>query len=124
MTGKSNPFPDIEHKGFVFSKADMTNVKFDGVNLSESYFWAVLRKAEFKDCNMESAIFDDVNLSGSSYENINLSGTTFNNINMSGVSFSNLNMANVDISNANMDGMKINGVLVTDLFDAYEKAAN
>ncbi len=34
---------------------------------------------------------------------------------MSGVSFSNLNMSEVEITDANLEGMKINGILVSDL---------
>jgi uncharacterized protein YjbI with pentapeptide repeats len=40
---------------------------------------------------------------------------------MSNTSFTNLNLENTEISNANLLGMKINGVLVSDLFEAYEK---
>jgi len=111
MTNKSNPFPDTQYKAREFSKSDMTGVHFNGVNLSDSRFWAVLKNAQFIDCNLEAANFDDVNLGSSRFHNINLSG----------VSFSNINMSNVEISDANLEGMKINGVLVSDLFRAYEK---
>jgi len=39
----------------------------------------------------------------------------FSKGNMSGVSFSNLNMSEVEITDANLEGMKINGILVSDL---------
>ena len=113
MTDKNNPFPDNAFKGYEFAKSNMTNAHFNGVNLSDSRFWAVLKNARFTDCNMEAANFDDVNLGSARFHNINLSG----------VSFSNINMSNVEISDANLDGMRINGVLVSDLFSAYEKSS-
>ncbi len=121
MSDSKNPFPDSQFKAHEFSKADMSHANFNGVNLTDASFWAVLSNARFKDCNMESCVFDDVNLSGATYENINLSNASFNNINMSGVTLRNLNLANTEINDANLEGMKINGVLVTDLFNAYEK---
>jgi len=38
------------------------------------------------------------------------------------VKISGVTMENAEISDANMTGMRINGILVTDLFEAYEKA--
>ena len=122
MSEKCNLFPDPQFKGYEFSKADMRKVSFNGVDLSDSKFWAVLRNSTFSDCNMPSSKFDDVNLSGSTFKNINLSNTTFHDINLSGASFDYLNMSNVKINEANIEGMEIFGVLVTDLFGAYEKS--
>ncbi|MGO2232601.1 hypothetical protein B6N13_03595 [Marinomonas sp. UCMA 3892] len=117
----NNPFPNSEYKGFIFSKSDMSGTQFDCVNLSDSKFWVELKNAKFSDSNLEACAFDDVNLSHSTYENINLSCSKFNNVNMSNTSFTNLNLENTEISNANLLGMKINGVLVSDLFEAYER---
>lgn len=121
MSDVSNPFPETKYKAYEFSKSDMSGTKFNGVDLTDSSFWAVLKNAQFNDCNLESSVFNDVNLHGSTYENINMSKARFNNINMSEVSLSNLNLENTEINDANMVGMKINGVLVTDLFEAYER---
>ncbi len=121
MTDNNNPFADNTYKEHKFSKADMSGSKFHSVDLTGAHFWAVLKHAQFKDCNMESTVFNNINLMGSSYENINLSKSTFNDINISGATFTNLNMANVEISDANLEGMKINGVLVTELLAGYEK---
>jgi len=123
MSDKRNPFPDSKFKDFEFSRADMTGTNFNGVDLSNSRFWAVIKGARFTDSNLDSCKFDDVNLSGSVYENVNLSNATFNNINFSGVTLSNLNLSNTEITDANLDGMKINGVLVTDLLDNYDKTS-
>ncbi len=124
MSKKCNPFSDSKFKEFEFSKSDMTESIFNGVNLFESTFWGVLKNARFSDSNLESSTFDDVNLSNSTYENVNLGDSIFHNINLSGVSFSNLDMSNTEINNANIEGLKIHGILVTDLFERMEKIAN
>jgi uncharacterized protein YjbI with pentapeptide repeats len=105
-----NPFTGPLLDNSMFDKSSMIGSNFNGVNLTDAFFFAVLKIARFNDCNLESVEFDDVNLSQS----------TFNNINLSGTSFSNINFSNVDISNANLTGMKINGILVTDLLKNYE----
>jgi len=97
---------------------------FSGVDLSGASFWAVLQGAKFDDCNLEAVSFGNVNLAGSTYTDVNLSNAKFENINLSGGSFRYLTMENVEISDANLIGMKINGVLVSDLFAAYEKQTN
>lgn len=101
----------------------MREASFNGVDLSHSSYWAVLKQARFEDCNLHACVFTNANLASSTFENINLSDATFHNINMSGVSLRNLNLSNVQIADANMTGMTINGVLVADLFAAYENAA-
>ena len=121
MSDSQDPFADKTYKGFGFSNADMAEAKFDGVNLSNATFWAVLENAKFTDSNLTACVFDDVNLGNSRFENVNLSDTSFNNLNMAGASFSNLNLSDAVITDANLKGMTINGVLVSDLFAAFEK---
>jgi uncharacterized protein YjbI with pentapeptide repeats len=63
--------------------------------------------------------FADVDLSDSVFEDVNLQGTTFSNVALSRVRFQNVNLSHASIEDANLEGMKINGVLVRDLFHAY-----
>ena len=121
MTTTNDPFPNKDNKATEFAKADMTDSHFNGVNLSNAKFWAVLTGALFKDCNMADCEFDDVNLGQARFNNINLSNAEFSNMNLSGAKFSGLNMTNVEISDVNIQGMKINGILVSDLLENYEK---
>ncbi len=109
---QQNPFTGPQLNDSVFDKASMAHSKFNGVDLRGAFFFAVLNDAKFSDCNMGGTEFDDVNLSQSTFNNINLAGTTFSNINFS----------NVEISDANLDGMKVNGILVTDLLQHYQSA--
>lgn len=121
MSESNDPFPDKNYKAHEFARTDMSGVKFNGVDLTDSHFWAVLKHAQFNDCNLNSAKFEDINLASSSFDNINLSYATFNDINMTGVMFSNLNLKNVEITNANLEGLKIDGILVTDLLEVYKR---
>jgi len=70
-----------------------------------------LTGSQFRHACLSEVIFDDVNLEGAKFENVNLSEGRFNNINMTGV----------EITDVNTAGMKINGILVDDLFAAYQK---
>lgn len=114
-----NPFNGEQLQGREYARADMTDVHFNGVQMSGARFWAVLENAVFKDTNLAAASFDDVNLSGASFQNINLTGTTIRDANLSGMTIQSVTMENASISDANLDGMRIDGVLVTDLFAAY-----
>ncbi len=111
MTNNKDPFDGPDLNGQTYSRARMRQSNFDGVDLSESRFFAVLSDASFSDTNLARADFDDVNLSEARFHNINLQQASFDNINFS----------NASISNANLQGMTINGIRVSDLFDAYER---
>jgi uncharacterized protein YjbI with pentapeptide repeats len=45
----------------------------------------------------------------------------FSNVALAGATFRNVNLANVAIEDAKLDGMTIDGVLVSDLFRAYNQ---
>ena len=73
--------------------------------------------------NLSRSEFDDVNLQEATFTNVNLSKATFTDINFSGAKFSNLNLTDVEIEACETKGMKIRGVLVSDLFEAYRGKA-
>ena len=62
----------------------------------------------------------DADLAGSHFDDVNLQQAAFTNVNLREASFSNVNLTNVAIENANLSHMKINGVLVSELFAAYQ----
>ena len=66
--------------------------------------------SRFLDVDLSDSAFDDVSLQRASFENVALTGARFRNVNLSQAS----------IEDANLEGMKINGVLVAQLFRAYE----
>ncbi|RUT44410.1 GNAT family N-acetyltransferase [Paenibacillus anaericanus] len=107
-------------------------------------------KQNFRECSMQDSDFYDVNLANSSYSNSNMSCQKFRNINLSGSHITNANMShsifgdsnmrkveichvslagayihdsnlhNLSVNNCNIEGMKIDGVLVSDLIKAYK----
>ncbi len=117
-----NPFNGPQMSGLQHRRADMSRSHFDGVNLADARFYAVLTRATFTDTDLREAVFDDVNLTHTRFNNINMSGATITNANLSGLTMRGVTLSNTDISDADLTGLKINGVLVTDLFAAYERA--
>ncbi|MER8642102.1 pentapeptide repeat-containing protein [Mesorhizobium sp. M1252] len=67
--------------------------------------------------------FDDVNLSNTRFHNVDLSAAAVvEDANLSNALFSNVNLSNLNIENAEVAGMMINGIRLSDLFQAYETA--
>ena len=60
-------------------------------------------------------------LDGSSFVDVSLAQSKFTDVNPAGARFENVNMSGVTIDDVNLSGMTIQGVLVTDLLEAYEK---
>ena len=71
---------------------------------------ADLSRSSFTDVNLHEARFADVNLSKAQFADINLSGSKF----------SGGNLSRVEIDDCNVTGMRIQGVLVSDLLEAYQ----
>ena len=66
-------------------------------------------ESRFEDVDLARAVFDDVNLQGARFSNANLAGAVFNK----------LSLADAGIDDAQLDGLRIDGVLVTDLQAAW-----
>lgn len=119
---KKSQFDGPHMRGTHYKRADMAGTNFDGVNLAEAQFYAVLTKARFTDTNLTDAVFDDINLADARFNNVNLSGAVITNANLSRLTISGVTFGDSDIKDADLTGMRINGVLVTDLFAFYEQA--
>ena len=66
--------------------------------------------------------FLDTSLAGSSFNDVNLRNSTFENVALPGANFRNVCFGGACIDDANLVGLKINGVLVTDLQRAYAES--
>lgn len=73
--------------------------------------------------NLAGASFHNVNLSGASFDDVNLRGTTFHNIAFTGSTIRNACLGEVSIEDANYTGMKIDGILVTEMLRVYREQA-
>ncbi len=111
MPDHGDPFSGPQLQDSEFVKANLKKANFDGVNLDDARFFAVLNRARFERSNMSSAAFHDVNLSNADFNNVNLSNAQITDANLCGLA----------ITDAKLDGMKIDGVLVSDLFKSYQK---
>ena len=67
--------------------------------------------------------FAKTGLARSTFDDVNLKGAAFINVNLADVTFADVNLTNVSITNANLTGMTINGILVYDMIEAYQRRA-
>jgi uncharacterized protein YjbI with pentapeptide repeats len=72
---------------------------------------ASLAGSEFVDANLEGAKFHDVNLRGAVFSDVALTGATIRNA----------CLGDVSIADANYTGMRIEGILVTDLLRVFRE---
>lgn len=87
------------------------------------------QRLDVRDADLSGSSFDDANLSGATLHNVNMAGWTIDDANMAGWRVENVNLAGLRVTKANLagatlaecriDGMRINGVDVADLFEAY-----
>jgi len=73
-----------------------------------------------EECNLAGSRFLDVNLENVSFEDVNLRLSRFRDVNLTGANFTDAKLANASIVDSNIKGLTINGVLVSELFRAYE----
>ncbi|MEO8506187.1 MAG: pentapeptide repeat-containing protein [Betaproteobacteria bacterium] len=72
---------------------------------------AVLADSEFVDTSLERAKFRDVNLRRAQFDDVALTGATIRNA----------CLGDVSISDANYNGMRIEGILVTELLRIHRE---
>lgn len=80
---------------------------------------ADLSGAQFINTNLTGARFRDVSLAKAEFVDINLAGATLDDINLAGVVIRNANCSHVSITDACYEGMRIDGILVTELLRIY-----
>ncbi|MCV2420908.1 pentapeptide repeat-containing protein [Paucibacter sp. DJ2R-2] len=79
------------------------------------------KKLQYINCRLSESVFEDVDLSKSRLSNVSLREAQFEDVTLANATFRNACFENVSIEDANVVGMKINGILVTDLLSVYEK---
>ncbi|UII58238.1 GNAT family N-acetyltransferase (plasmid) [Cytobacillus spongiae] len=127
----------VEHSKMVktdFYAIDGSHSSFSNSNLSRTHFSNCnLSHARFQNINLQHTLIADLNLSHSEFVHVTLGGvhihdTTlgvgdepmkFERCELKGSRFQNCNMTNVELSDCDLRGMKINGILVKDLLEAY-----
>jgi uncharacterized protein YjbI with pentapeptide repeats len=71
--------------------------------------------------NLANSVFKDLDLSGSHFEDVSLRNALFENSAFTGATLRNVCLAGVTIEDANFECIRIDGVLVGDLFKAYKQ---
>ncbi len=71
--------------------------------------------------NLSGSAFQNVNLSGSKFVDINMRDTVFEDVALTRVKIRNACMGEVSIADANYSGMRIDGILVTELLRVYKE---
>lgn len=103
-----------------FSHCRMAGATFNDVDLSTACCSNVkLSGASLTDVDLSEVKINGANLSNISIEDAKLNGASLQNVDLSGVKLCNANLSNLSIEDANLAGMSIDGVLVTELLDAY-----
>jgi len=114
-------FRDTNLSGAKFDDVNLSNAQFNNINLSGGSFGFLnLSDTAITDATMTDAAFRDTNLSGARFNDVDLSKAHIRDTDFSGGSFSDLNLSNTAITDSKLDGMTIDGILVTELFAAYE----
>lgn len=72
----------------------------------------------YADCTRPTR-FQNMNLAGAAFRDVNLRGALFDDVALTGATIRNACLGGVDIADANLEGMRIDGVLVSDLFAAW-----
>jgi uncharacterized protein YjbI with pentapeptide repeats len=109
---------------------DVSGSHFEDGNLS---------KSQFENINLSGSRFHDINFSDVSFTAAQIGGTLFKHIGpppgsgqkqrpvtfeeaiLTGSAFRRVDLSNVKLTECNMEGMTIDGVLVSDLLEAYKR---
>lgn len=80
-----------------------------------------IQKSRFTNVDLSGSVFDDVNLSGCTFRNVNLGSCDFNDISFAGTIISGSCFKGAEIPHGPIEELRIAGVPVKDLLDAYKK---
>jgi uncharacterized protein YjbI with pentapeptide repeats len=73
------------------------------------------------DADLAGTVYDNVNLSGARFHEVNFEGAEFVNVALTGSIIRNACLAGVSIADAGYEGMRIEGILVTELLRVYRE---
>lgn len=82
---------------------------------------AIIEDSRFINVGMARVEFDNVDLTDATFNNTNMSRVSFHGINFDSATFKAVGLTNVTIDDCALEGMKIGGILVTDMMDAYNE---
>ena len=80
-----------------------------------------IQKSQFNCVDMSGSVFDGVNPSGCTFKNVNLGDCSFHDISFGRTIITGACFDGAEIPHGNIGDLKIAGVRVEDLLDAYKK---
>jgi uncharacterized protein YjbI with pentapeptide repeats len=78
---------------------------------------------DVRNADITESCFVNAKLCMSRFDDVNLESTEFTNANLAATRFSNVNFSQASIEDADLTGMKINGILVSELLRAYRQSS-
>ena len=99
-------------------RLDIDNMYLCGSKLTR----VQLSDSEIRMAKLMRMVFDDVNMTELSIHNANMTDARISNVNMTGAVIEQATLKNLAIRDADLTGMTINGILVSDLLENWEKA--
>jgi len=82
---------------------------------------AIIDDSKFLNVGMSRVEFDDVCMEDATFNNVNMQRATIHYVNMKGSKISDCHLVDVDVTGGEIDGMKIHGILVSDMMAAYKE---
>lgn len=114
--------------GSSFEMVNLEGVRFQQANLGYAQFEDInLAGAQFNDINFSDVVFSRAQLGGTVFRQLGLPpgsaekqrGITFEDADMNDAVFRDCNLQNARIEQCDTTGMTIDGVLISDLLEAY-----
>jgi uncharacterized protein YjbI with pentapeptide repeats len=78
-------------------------------------------KYRSENSSLAGSEFVDTNLAGPKFHDVNLRGAVFSDVALTGATIQNACLGDVTIADANYIGMRIEGILVTELLRVYRE---
>lgn len=77
--------------------------------------------SEFDDINMQGSRFHDLDLTEAQFDDVDMSRTEFSDSCLCDTRFTSINLTGAEFHDCDFQGTRINGILLTELLERYEK---
>lgn len=131
----NSTFRDSHMKQCRFSNLDMSGATFENINLSGTTFENInLSKTRFHDINFSDVAISAANFGGAQFVHIGPGPdetgkhppqrpVLFKEADLNGSTFEKVDLSNVKIVGCDLEGMTIDGILVTEMIEAFKRSS-
>ena len=117
------PLQDMPYSSREFGIRDCNGYSLGFKTQAPKKLSNVREKLVVDDADLTESHFSNTRLEKSVFANVNMHRTSFCDARLSEASFVDVNLANASIAGSNLTGMRINGILVSELIRAYRDRA-